>query len=130
MTLTDLARAYATLAGERARVARAMVAHPDLVGGPDRDVSQWMRAIDGLMAKEGAAGVMAAALPDGRALAFKVADGSDVARRSVTPQALREAGVDVDRVAPEVLRNAVVPVLGHGEPVGQFEPVGWSPCSS
>jgi len=126
VTLRDLARAYASLAVGRADVARAMASHPDLVGGPGRDVSLWMRAIDGLMAKEGAAGVMAAALPDGRAVVFKVADGSDVARRSVTPQALREVGIDVDIAAPDTVRDTVVPVLGHGEPVGRFEPLGWS----
>ena len=35
-----------------------------------------MVAVPGLMAKDGAEGVLAAALPDGRAVALKLADGS------------------------------------------------------
>ena len=45
----------------------SMTARPDLVGGPTRDVTVWMQAIPGLVAKDGADGVMAGALPDGRA---------------------------------------------------------------
>jgi hypothetical protein len=39
-----------------------------------------MRHVPGLMAKDGADGVFAAALPDGRAIALKIADGGDRAR--------------------------------------------------
>ena len=43
----------------------------------------------GLLAKDGAEGVQVAALPDGRALAVKVADGGGRARTPVTVAALR-----------------------------------------
>ena len=46
--------------------------------------------------KDGADGVMAAAFPDGRAFALKVAGGSDEARRAATAEAMRVLGVDVD----------------------------------
>jgi L-asparaginase II len=74
-----------------------------------------MRMIPGLVAKDGAEGVFAAALPDGRAVAVKIADGGDRARPVVMLAALRAVGVDVDAVAPMVARA----ILGHGHPVGE-----------
>jgi L-asparaginase II len=104
-----------------------MRAHPVLVAGTDRDVTLWMEAVPGLMAKEGAAGVMAAGLADGRAVAFKIADGSDPARRAVVPQALRRLGVDPDE---DVLARVRVPVLGHGREVGQLDALDWARWTS
>ena len=52
-------------------VYECMTAHPEMVGGEDRDVTQFMRSVPGLMAKDGADGVFAAALPDGRAVAVE-----------------------------------------------------------
>src|SRR5699024_1595443 len=80
-TTTGLARAFATLARAseqqpEGRVAAAMRAHPELVGGTGRDVTAAMTQVDGLIAKDGAEGVYAAALPDGRATAFKISDGA------------------------------------------------------
>ena len=46
-----------------------MTEHPEMVGGERRDVTALMRHVPGLMAKDGADGVFAAALPDGRAVA-------------------------------------------------------------
>jgi L-asparaginase II len=86
-----------------------------------------MQQVPGLIAKEGAAGVMAAALPDGRALAFKIADGDHVAREAVVPEALRRIGVDVD-AAPDDLVNQLV--MGHGREVGEIRALEWSSCSS
>jgi L-asparaginase II len=83
-----------------------------------------------LVAKEGAAGVMAAGLADGRAIAFKVADGSDVARQAVTAEAFRAAGLDVDETASVTVGQVAVPVFGHGRAVGRFDPVEWTRCSS
>jgi len=128
--LRDLATAFAHVARSDSQVARAMRAHPVLVAGEDRDVTAWIRSLPGLIAKEGAAGVMAAGLPDGRGVAFKIADGSDVARRAVTPEALRAAGVDVDTLAADAVNAARVPVLGHGREVGVVRALNWSTCSS
>jgi len=57
--------------------------------------------------------VVNAALPDGRAIAVKVADGGGRARTPVTIAALRSLGVDI---AADALPE---PVLGHGRPVGE-----------
>jgi L-asparaginase II len=89
-----------------------------------------MQALPTLVAKEGAAGVMAAALGDGRSFAYKIADGSDAARRAVMPSALRAVGIDVDVAAADTVARTAVPVLGHGEPVGHLDALDWMPCSS
>jgi L-asparaginase II len=72
-----------------------------------------MRAVPSLMAKDGAEGVFAAALPGGVAAAVKVSDGASRAAAVVLPAALRAAGVDVP------LGTIVEPILGHGRPVGE-----------
>ncbi len=130
LALDDLARVFGTLASSDGAVARAMRAHPVIVGGVERDVSLWMGAAPGLMAKEGAAGVMVAGLADGRGVAFKIADGSDLARRAVTPEALRRIGLDVDGALSDTRDRTVVPMLGHGEPVGRIDALRWTSCSS
>jgi L-asparaginase II len=119
VSLTGLARAFGALATSapgtpEQRVGAAMRAHPELVGGSGRDVTALMRAVPGLLAKDGAEAVYAAALADGTAVAVKIADGGDRARPVVMAQALRAAGVDPALVA--FLDDA--PVLGHGQPVG------------
>lgn len=126
LSLIGTARAIREIAVSGSAVGRALNAHPLMAAGTGRDVSEWMNAVPGLVAKEGAQGVMVLALPDGRAAAFKVADGSDVARQVVTVQALRHLGVDVDGEFAEVRDRVAVPLLGGGEPVGSIDPVGWS----
>ncbi|MCC2321005.1 asparaginase [Cellulomonas xiejunii] len=121
-TLTGLARAFGTIAAAAARgdgsaparVGRAMAAHPWHVGGTGRDVTAFMAAVPGLVAKDGADGVYAAGLPDGGAVALKVLDGSARPRAVVLAAALGLAGVDPAAVAAV----ADTPVLGHGRPVG------------
>jgi L-asparaginase II len=70
------------------RVADAMRAHPEVVGGEVRAVTHAMRAVPGLLAKDGAEGVVAFALADGRAGAVKVHDGADRALGSALLGAL------------------------------------------
>ena len=101
-----------------------MMAHPVLVGGSGRDVTTWIRAVPGVIAKEGAAGVMAVARSDGRAAAFKIADGSDPARQAVTVEAMRRIGFD-DDVLARVASDVGVPVLGHGVVVGELRALNW-----
>jgi L-asparaginase II len=112
LPLAALARAVRRLAVDGTPIHRAMTAHPQLVGGPDRDVTRLMRAVPGLVAKDGAEGVYVAALPDGRAVALKIADGASRARVPVMVAALTALGVDVPAASLEE------PVLGHGQPVG------------
>jgi L-asparaginase II len=134
-TVIGLARAFGRLAaapgrepGEPpARVAAAMNAHPEVVGGQGRDVTRAMAAVPGLVAKDGADGVYAAGLPDGGALAFKVLDGSDRPRPALLAAALAVAGVD----SAAIRALGRTPVLGHGRPVGAvtatFGPPGRPP---
>jgi L-asparaginase II len=124
ISLTGLASAFAGLAtavpgSTEHRVAAAMRAHPEWVGGTRRGVTALMRGLPGLIAKDGAEAVYAAALPSGLAVAVKVADGNDRAAPVVLAQALREVGITAE-VLDEVGRP---PVLGHGEPVGAIEPL-------
>ena len=116
LTLTGLARGFARLA--TGRTADAMRAHPDLVGGPGREVTRLMQGIPGLVAKDGAEGVFAAALPDGSTAAVKVADGATRAAVPVLVVALRALGVD----APVLDELGTTPVLGGGAPVGEVRP--------
>lgn len=124
LSLVGLARAFqaSVLAapGEPARrVADAMRAHPEWVGGTGRDVTDLMRGVPGLLAKDGAEGVYAVALPDGRAVALKIEDGADRARPVVMAAALGAVGVRADVVD----RTAERPVLGGSRPVGAIRAV-------
>ncbi len=117
--LDELARCFGTIAsgaaGPNARaVSDAMRARPDLVGGTLNPVTAFMKAVPGLLLKDGAEGVYAAALPDGRAAAFKIADGADRARPVTLAAVLAAWGIDVEPFR-EVWDR---PVLGHGRVVG------------
>lgn len=115
LSLRGLARAYGALVRSGGPVAEAMRAHPHLVGGPERDVTRLMRAVPGLVAKDGAEGVYAAALPGGPALALKVEDGAARARMPILVAVLRRLGIqsaDLDELA-------TTPVLGGGRVVGE-----------
>jgi L-asparaginase II len=117
VSLQGLARGFRTLAIEQGVVWSAMTHHPDLVAGEQRDATRMMRLVPLLMAKGGAEGMFAAALPDGRAAAVKIADGNGRAAGVVLAAALAVAGVDVD---PSALGD---PIRGHGAPVGRVRPV-------
>ncbi|HVU71915.1 MAG TPA: asparaginase [Mycobacteriales bacterium] len=101
------------------RVADAMRAHPDLVGGTGRHVTSLMRAVPGLLAKDGAEGVYVAALPGGPSVVVKVEDGADRAAGLAATAALIRHGVDADALAPLTRQ----PVLGHGIAVGEMRAV-------
>lgn len=116
-SLTGLAQAFRTIAVERGQVWSAMTQHPGLVAGDARDATRIMKLVPGLMAKDGAEGVFAAALPDGRAAAVKIADGSGRAAGIVLAAGLAAIGVDVDPA------SLGAPILGHGRPVGLVRPV-------
>ena len=118
LSLRGLAQAYATLVRTRTDIADAMRAHPWLVGGTGRDVTDLMTHVPGLLAKDGAEGVYAVALPDGAAVVLKIEDGAARARTPVLVAALRQLGVEgLDEFA-------ATPVLGGGRPVGQVQVSG------
>jgi L-asparaginase II len=121
-SVTGLARAFARIATAPAgtpehRVAAAVRAHPWWLGGTGRFPTRLIEAVPGLVAKDGAEGVFAAALPDGSALAVKIADGSSRPLPPVVTGLLATLGV------AGLGAIGKVPVLGHGEPVGDVEPV-------
>ena len=123
ISLTGLARAFGRLASApegtlEHRVAAAMNAYPQWVGGTGRDVTVLMDALPGVIAKDGAEGVYAVGLPSGEGVALKIADGSSRARAVVIVAVLKRLGVDVSKVED----LATVPVLGHGRTVGAVKP--------
>ncbi len=121
LSLLGLALAYRSIAissdnTPAGSVSLAMRSHPEMVGGPNSDVTLLMQGIKGLMAKDGAEGVFAAALPDGRAVAIKISDGANRARPPVMRAALHALGVDLSAVNPRAFSS---PIFGHGKPVGE-----------
>ncbi|MBC9716643.1 asparaginase [Streptomyces sp. TRM66268-LWL] len=98
------------------RVADAMRAHPEYVAGTRRPDTWLMREVPGTLSKMGAEAVQAVALPDGRALAFKIDDGATRALGPVLARALDLMGVDASVVA----RIGEAPLLGGGVPVGEI----------
>jgi L-asparaginase II len=128
--LTGLARAFARLARGapdtvEGRVAAAMRQHPELVGGERRSATRLMRAVPGLIAKDGAEGVYVAALPDGRTVAVKIDDGVLRASEVVVASAIAHLvgedgpGVDLDLLAEVALPD----VEGGGQPVGEIRSI-------
>lgn len=121
IALADLARVFGRLAaapdGPEAIIANAIRGHPELVGGTGRDVTELIAAIPGGIAKDGAEGVYALGLADGRGIAIKVVDGAARARPVVMGGVLERLGFG----GPELWRRlAASPVLGHGKPVGSL----------
>jgi L-asparaginase II len=126
ISLLGLARAFracvtAAPGSNPRKVADAMRAHPEYVAGTGQVDTRVMRAVGGLIAKTGAEAVHAAALPDGRALAFKVSDGSKRAKPVILAEALRRLGVRSDPLD----RLGTVPLLGGGAVVGGIRLVEW-----
>ncbi|MFC0008127.1 asparaginase [Micromonospora siamensis] len=119
VSLTGLARAFLRLVSaepgtEGRTVADAMRAYPEIVGGTQAEDTRVMRGVPGLLAKVGAEGVIAVALPGVGAVALKIDDGASRARMPVLVAALRRLGVD----APVLTEYAEIPLLGGGVPVG------------
>ena len=84
-----------------------------------------MEAVPGLLLKSGAEGVVAFALPDGRAAAVKIEDGAARALPALTVALLRSLGVDTAGGADATAldRIASVPVQGGDRAVGHIRPV-------
>jgi L-asparaginase II len=119
-SLTGLARAFQRLVEadpgtpER-RVSDAMRAHPEMVAGTGAPDTVLMDCVPGLLAKGGAEGVVAVAVPGTGAVAIKIEDGAKRARMPVLRSALRR----LDVPAPP----SDEPILGGGEPVGEVRTV-------
>lgn len=126
-SLVGLARSFSALVtaqpgSPERRVADAFVAFPEYASGSRRDEAALLRAIPGAIAKAGAEACYALALPDGRAVALKIDDGSMRARPVVMASALRRLGLDdvpgVDLAAVDA--TGVATVFGGGAAVGQL----------
>ncbi|MGA5565746.1 asparaginase [Streptomyces platensis] len=120
LSLTGLARAFrhfvmAEPGSPERRVADAMRAHPEYVAGTRRPDTWLMQALPGTLSKMGAEAVQALALPDGRALAFKIDDGATRTLGPVLARTLRLMGLD----APVLSRLEDAPLLGGGTRVGE-----------
>ena len=125
VSLTGLARAFSHIAAapegtHEAKLAAAIRAHPQWVGGTRRDVTALISGVPGLIAKDGAESVYVVGLADGRAAALKIADGGQRARPVVMAAVLRRLGVD----AAVLDEMSEAPVLGHGQQVGSIVAVG------
>lgn len=111
LPLRAIAQAFGRLARRELpgseRVVAAMVAHPELVGGPTAADTALMRADPGVVAKRGAEGLLCLGLADGTGVAVKVEDG---ANRAAGPAAARFVGL-LDLATVEVFNS-------RGEPVG------------
>jgi L-asparaginase II len=135
VSLHGLARAAARITAAapgtpEARVADAMREHAEMASGTGRDVAALMRAVPGLLAKDGFEGVQVAALPDGRAVAVKISDGANRARVPVAAAALAWAGVDPSLLT-EFQGEALLGggrAVGCVRPVRSLEPVAVAPC--
>jgi L-asparaginase II len=120
LPLTGLARGAASLVEaapgtpDRA-VADAMRAHPWFVAGTGREDTDLMRAVEGLLVKNGADGVHLAALPGRGAVALKLDDGGDRGRTPALCAGLRHLGVPAELLAPW----SVTPVRGGNGVVGE-----------
>jgi L-asparaginase II len=112
LSLRSLAGSYLRLVTEGSPVADAMRAHPEYVSGTDAEAydTVLMRAVPGLLAKGGAEGVQAVAIPGVGAVAMKIDDGARRALVPVLSWAFSKLGFDAPTPAE--------PVLGGGETVG------------
>lgn len=112
LSLRALARSFRDL--RTSPVAAAMRVHPKLVDGTGRFTTRVLTGVPGVLAKNGAEGVWAAALPDGSAFALKIDDGAMRAAEVLTAQVLTHLG------APGDLPPVTTPVLGGGATVGEI----------
>ncbi len=97
------------------RVAAAMRAHPQLVGGAGQPDTELMRALPGWIAKIGAEGLFCAAGPGGLGVALKSQDGGYRALRPAIAAFLARLGHELDDGFEHVpVRNS------RGEDVGEL----------
>jgi L-asparaginase II len=120
LTLERMAHAFSRLESlpGGVRVAAAMRARPDLVGGPDGADYLLMRGATGWLAKGGAEGLLCAAGRDGVGVALKAEDGSSRAHAPALAAFLDELGVELPDLAARPLFNT------RGERVGEVAAAG------
>jgi L-asparaginase II len=95
------------------RVADAMRAHPDLVGGPDGADFALMRAAPGWFAKGGAEGLFCAAGPKGIGIALKSEDGATRPLGPALAAFLAPLGVAVPALREAPIHNTLAERVGE-----------------
>jgi L-asparaginase II len=96
------------------RIAAAMRARPDLIGGPDGADYALMRAAPGWLAKGGAEGLLCAAGPGGLGIALKAEDGASRGHLPALAAFFGRLGVDLAEFSEIPLLNS------RGERVGEI----------
>jgi L-asparaginase II len=119
--LTDPER-FGRLAPATDRAVRGMLGSPYLVGGRKRLDTDVMEATGGVLAKEGAEGLICASVPaQGIGVAIKSMDGSWRRPGVAFVDVLRQLGAVDDRALERLAPHARLPVLGGAEVQGAVE---------
>lgn len=116
LPLERMAQAFSRIdqLSQGARVADAMRARPELVGGEGADDTALMTALPGWVAKRGAEGLLCARAPDGTGIAAKVEDGTARALRPALAAFLGPLGYQLgEDFARVTIQNS------RGEAVGE-----------
>jgi L-asparaginase II len=118
-TLERMAHAFARFESlpRGSRVAAAMRARPDLVGGPDGADYLLMRDAPGWLAKGGAEGLLCAASPDEVGVVLKTEDAASRAHPPALADFLAPLGIDLPELAARPIRNT------RGDQVGEITAV-------
>jgi L-asparaginase II len=95
------------------RVAAAIRAHPELIGGPDGPDVRLMQLRDGWVAKGGAEGLLCAVGPAGLGVALKTEDGAYRPLGPALAAFVSRLGVELPELAEEPVLNS------RGEQVGE-----------
>jgi L-asparaginase II len=116
LSLQRMAHAFSRLESlpGGARVAAAMRARPDLVGGPDGADYLLMRDAPAWLAKGGAEGLLCAAGADGTGVALKTEDGASRAHTPALEAFLNQLGIYLPELATRPVLNT------RGEQVGDI----------
>ena len=94
------------------KLINACLKHPEMILAEGAFDTRIMRAVPGLFVKGGAESVMLASLPDGRAIAWKISDGSNRVNGPLMKAALAKFGITIE--------GENIDVLGGGSLVGSL----------
>ena len=91
-------------------IVTSMSLYPEMIAGEGRLSTRWMRAVPGLIMKEGAEGVHIAGKKGFGTIAFKVIDGSMRAHDVITRAALERIGI-VSELPPTTVFGGPAPLV-------------------
>jgi L-asparaginase II len=115
ISLIGLARAISNLVKSKdvvyQQIVLACAKHPELVAGDGRLTTRMMQAVPGLFMKEGAEGVQACALSDGRMIVIKIIDGSWRPVAPIIMEIFKRWGVEMP--------DESVKIYGGGSVIGE-----------